>query len=104
MGDLDGVWRVERAGGALPPLAGVRKRIHGARGETRIGALPGVPFDVDGLELRYRQPFRFCVDVLEPDGSGDGFGYRGRATVLGLTIGEFTMRRIDVRERSKANR
>ncbi len=55
MAELDGVWRVERAGGALPPIVGVRKRILGARGET-IAGLMRMPFDVRGFELRYRAP------------------------------------------------
>jgi hypothetical protein len=32
--DLDGVWNVERTGGLLPPLLGVRKSIGGATGRT----------------------------------------------------------------------
>src|SRR5439155_1623698 len=51
--DLDGFWRVERVRGLLPPLYGVRKRIEGDHGETRIGPLPGLPFRVDGLTLKY---------------------------------------------------
>src|SRR5689334_16421233 len=43
MAELDGVWNVERRGGLLPPLAGVRKRIDGSRGETTIGPPPGAP-------------------------------------------------------------
>jgi len=85
---LDGVWRVERVSGFLPPLLGVTKRIEGARGETRVGSLPGVPFTVDGLELRYRAPFQGFVDVLEP--AADGFV--GRTRVYGREIGTFRMR------------
>jgi hypothetical protein len=48
-----------------------------------------MPFDVVGLELRYRGPFRGLVDRLEPDGDG----YRGRATYLGRPLGRFAMRR-----------
>ena len=40
MKDLESDWRVRRRGGLLPPIIGVRKRISGARGETRIGPLP----------------------------------------------------------------
>jgi ferritin-like metal-binding protein YciE len=87
--DLDGVWDVRRTGGALPPLAGVRKRISGARGVTVVVRGPGIPFDVQGHELRYRAPFGFLVDVLEPDGDG----FRGRATAFGRTFGEFELRR-----------
>jgi hypothetical protein len=81
---------VRRVDGLLPPLVGVRKRIHGTRGETTIGSLPGMPFDVVGLELRYRPPFRAFIDVLEPAGDG----YRGRATFLGRQFGRFTLERL----------
>jgi hypothetical protein len=87
--ELDGVWNVERRGGLLPPLLGVEKRIEGARGETMIGSLVGVPFDVDGLSLRYRAPFRGFVDELEPEGDG----FRGRATFRGRPFGRFALRR-----------
>jgi hypothetical protein len=87
VGELDGVWKVERTGGALPPLVGVRKRIRGSRGVTAVGPLPGVPFRVEGLSLRYRRPFSAFVDVLER--SGDG--YRGRATFRGREYGTFRM-------------
>jgi hypothetical protein len=87
--DLDGVWNVKRLSGVLPPLVGVRKRIRGTSGETSIGPLPGVPFDVVGLSLRYRAPFRGFVDELEP--SGDGF--LGRATFRGRVFGRFAMNR-----------
>ena len=90
MAELDGVWNVKRAGGLLPPLAGVRKRIQGTHGETTIGALPGLPFDVVGLELRYRPPFQAFIDVLEPSGGG----YRGRATFRGRLFGRFTLERL----------
>ena len=89
MSDLDGVWNVERRGGLLPPMVGVRKRIHGTRGETRCGPLPGAPFDVVGLSLRYRAPFRGFVDELEPDGEG----FHGRATFRGHEFGRFALTR-----------
>jgi ferritin-like metal-binding protein YciE len=89
MSELDGTWSVRRVSGALPPLVGVRKRISGATGETIVGGGPGMPFDVDGFELRYRAPFAFLVDVLEPDADG----FRGRATAFGRTYGEFELRR-----------
>jgi len=90
VGELDGVWKVRRVSGALPPLAGVRKRIAGARGETVVVGGPGLPFDVHGLELRYRPPLQWLVDVLEPDGPR----FRGRATAFGCTYGRFELRRI----------
>ena len=93
MAELDGVWDVRRLGGALPPLAGVHKRIAGDRGETRVGPLVGFPFTVRGLELHYRFPFSGVVDVLEPDGDG----FRGRATYRGRQLGRFAMRRRSAR-------
>ena len=93
MAGLDGVWEVERTGGALPPLVGCRKRIGGSRGTTGFGRLPGMPFDVRGNELHYRAPFQGFVDVVEPDGPDR---YRGRATYRGRTFGQFAMRRIPV--------
>ena len=92
MDELDGVWRVERVGGALPPLYGCFKRIHGGRGTTDFGRMPAMPFEVRGLELHYRGPFAPLVDKLEPrDGE-----YFGRATLLGREIGQFRMRRFEM--------
>jgi hypothetical protein len=93
MAELDGNWNVRRLGGLLPPLVGVRKHIEGARGETAIGPLPGMPFDVDGLSLRYRAPFRDFVDELVPDGDR----YLGRATFRGRTFGRFALERDSTR-------
>jgi hypothetical protein len=87
--ELDGVWEVRRCGGMLPPLLGVEKRISGTSGETRVGPLPGAPFDVVGRSLRYRGPFRGLVDELEPNGDG----FRGRATLHGREFGTFEMHR-----------
>jgi ferritin-like metal-binding protein YciE len=91
MADLDGTWTVERVSGALPPLAGVRKRIAGSTGETKIGRLIGVPFVVEGLTLRYRRPLDGLVDYLEPDGDG----YAGRTVYQGRELGRFRMRLIE---------
>jgi ferritin-like metal-binding protein YciE len=102
---LDGIWRVERTGGLLPPLYAVRKRIRGARGQTLFGPVP-VQFRVVGgvgsteppesaagtVQLRYRPPFLGLVDVVEPE--GDGFA--GRAMLFGRELGRFRM----IRERS----
>jgi hypothetical protein len=87
--ELDGEWIVERTGGLLPPLLGVRKRIRGDRGVTALGPLPGMPFDVRDRELHYRAPLLGLVDVVEPD--GDGFA--GRALFRGREWGRFRMRR-----------
>jgi hypothetical protein len=81
MAELDGVWKVE-------PLPGVRKRIAGERGETRIGPLPGIPFRVRGRELVY--PGGLLVDRCEPDGEG----FRLEATFLGRVYAHFRLRRI----------
>ncbi|MGN6798881.1 MAG: hypothetical protein ACTHKS_12110 [Gaiellaceae bacterium] len=89
MTELEGTWNVERTGGLLPPLLGVRKHISGSRGETRIGGMAGVAFDVVGNELRYRRPFAGFVDVVEPDSRG----FSGRATFRGRTFGRFALRR-----------
>jgi hypothetical protein len=90
MGELDGVWDVKRVGGLLPPLLAVRKEISGTSGTTRVGPLPGAPFDVVGLALRYRGPFRGFVDELESPGDV----VRGRATFRGREFGKFVMRRV----------
>jgi hypothetical protein len=89
--DLDGTWRVTRVSGLLPPLVGVRKRIVGAGGRTEIGPLPGVPFDVVGLSLRYRAPFGAFVDELTPVTADT---YLGRATFAGRRLGTFRMTRV----------
>jgi ferritin-like metal-binding protein YciE len=91
VGELDGVWAIERVSGALPPLRGCVKRIHGSRGSTEFPNLPGMPFDVHGLELHYRGPFAGLVDKLEPHNGG----YRGHATLLGREFGQFELRRLE---------
>ncbi len=90
MTELDGLWRVRRLSGLLPPMVGVRKRIRGGSGETAVGPLPGVPFDVVGFSLRYRAPFRGFVDELEPGVNG----FLGRATFRGRVFGRFALERI----------
>jgi ferritin-like metal-binding protein YciE len=89
VGELDGVWAVERVSGALPPLHGCVKRISGTRGTTEFPHFPGLPFEVRGRELHY--PSGLFVDRLEPR---DG-GYLGRATLLGRELGQFSLRRLD---------
>ena len=89
MAELDGVWRVERVAGALPPLYGVEKHIAGASGETRVGGVVRFRFDVRGRELHYRFPFNGLVDRLEP---WEG-GFTGRTTLGGREVGRFRMRR-----------
>jgi ferritin-like metal-binding protein YciE len=89
VGELDGVWAVDRISGALPPLAGCVKRINGSRGTTEFPHLPGMPFEVRGRELHY--PTGLLVDKLEPQNGG----YLGRATLLGREFGQFSLRRLD---------
>jgi hypothetical protein len=92
MGELDGIWKVERVSGALPPRLAMRKRICGRRGSTQIGSLPGVPFeirfDVRCAELHYRAPFAGFVDIVEPESEGV---CEGRATFLGREFGRFRL-------------
>ena len=97
MSDLDGVWAVDRVSGALPPLHGCVKRIHGNRGTTEFPHLPGMPFEVRGLELHYRAPFTLLVDRLEPQNGG----YFGRATMLGREFGQFRLRRLNTVDQLK---
>jgi hypothetical protein len=87
--ELDGTWQVRRVSGALPPLHGVTKRIEGARGTTVLPGGAGIPFAVRGRELRYRPPFQWIVDVLEPHGDH----YDGRTLVFGRPIGRFKLSR-----------
>ncbi|MBA2383870.1 MAG: DUF892 family protein [Actinobacteria bacterium] len=87
MTELEGVWNVERTGGLLPPLVGVRKKIRGARGQTVVGRGLSAPFDVVGNELRYRGPLDGFVDVLEPAEDG----WNGRALFRGREYGRFRL-------------
>jgi hypothetical protein len=87
---IDGLWRVDRTGGLLPPLVGVTKRIRDGHGETRLGGMAGARFEVVGDELRYLGPFRSFVDRLRPH--GDGFS--GTATFRGRAFGWFELRRL----------
>jgi hypothetical protein len=89
--ELDGHWKVVRTGGLLPPFLGlVRKEIAGARGKTLVAGI-GVPFDVVGLELLYRGPFRGVVDELESAGPD---AYDGRTWLFGRPVGTFRLDRI----------
>jgi ferritin-like metal-binding protein YciE len=92
MKDLEGDWQVERLDGFLPPMLGIRKRIRGDRGETRIGILPGWPFRVERregrIELVYRPPFSAIVDELWTGAEGS---WLGRSTLSGRELGRFRM-------------
>ena len=89
MSEFDGVWEVRRTGGLLPPLIGVRKEIRGNRGETKLGPLLGIPFDLRDHTLHYRGLLSGFVDELEPDSAG----FRGRATFRGREFGTFVLRK-----------
>jgi hypothetical protein len=89
VGELDGVWKVERRSGLLPPMLGVRKHIEGDRGSTKLGPLPGLRFRVEGSTLRYLGPLSGLVDVLELENGG----YHGRSTFMGKELGTFVMRK-----------
>ncbi len=97
---LEGEWKVERLGGLLPPMIGVRKSIRGAGGATRVGPLPVWPFRGEHregrVELVYRRPFSGLVDEVrrEPGGS-----WLGRTRFLGLELGRFRMTPISEKER-----
>jgi ferritin-like metal-binding protein YciE len=92
--DLEGDWRVRRLGGLLPPMIGVRKRIRGDRGETRIGLLPGWPLRVERREGRvamiYGPPFSALVDEVWAGAHGS---WLGRSTLAGRELGRFRMHR-----------
>jgi len=82
---LDGVWRVEREAGVLPPF-GVTKRIFGESGWTLLAGLPAAHFHVRGTRLEYvGWP---VVDVLTPRGDG---GWDGRGLMLGREFCRFRM-------------
>jgi len=74
-------------------MIGVRKRISGTRGKTLVGPI-GMPFEVRGMELHYRAPFRGFVDVLE---LVDEDTARGRATFRGTEFALFDLERISER-------
>lgn len=94
-GDLAGRWQVERLSGILPPMPGVNKEISDARGRTKLGPLPVLPFRVESHEdciaLVYRPPFSVLVDKLTAD-SGDS--WVGRTTLGGYELGRFRMVRV----------
>jgi hypothetical protein len=100
VGRWDGTWQLHRVSGLLPPLAGVRKRMHDARGETIVGPIRA-PFEVRGDELHYRRPFTGFVDVLEPV---DDRRANGRATFHGREFGRFELRRIGTADEGKSDR
>ena len=82
--EVAGRWRVERVGGLLPP--GLRKRIGGSGGSTRLGPVPLALFRVRGRTLDYRLlPLR---DELTPAGDGT---WLGRGLLLGREFCRFRL-------------
>jgi hypothetical protein len=82
---LDGVWRVEREAGILPPF-GVMKRIFGDSGWTLVGGVPAGHFRVKGNTLEYvGWPVK---DVLTPRDDGS---WSGRGLMLGREFCRFRM-------------
>ncbi len=73
-------------------MVGVHKRIHGDRGTTGVGLLPGWPFrlqrSVGRVALVYHQPFSAFVDEIQAEAGGS---WLGRSTVAGLELGRFRM-------------
>jgi ferritin-like metal-binding protein YciE len=103
MAHLKGEWKVERVGGLLPPMVGIRKRIRSNGGETRIGPLPVWPFRTERKEghvaLVYRRPFSMLVDQLRPEPDGS---WLGRSTLFGLELGKFRMISFDRHEGTRS--
>jgi hypothetical protein len=89
VGELDGRWKVERTGGLLPPMVGVRKHIEGQRAWTLAGPLR-IPLEVRGSELHYRGLLKGLVDVLERDGEA----FSGRTMYRGRELGRFRLSRL----------
>jgi hypothetical protein len=86
--ELDGIWRVEREAGVLPPF-GLSKKIEGGEGWTRALGLPVAPFRVAGRALVYRGwPLR---DELEPRADGS---WTGRGLLLGREFCRFRLVRV----------
>jgi hypothetical protein len=92
MRELEGEWKIERLGGLLPPMIGVRKRIHGARGETRFATLTLWPFRIERrtgfVTLVYSPPFSLLADELWPEADDS---WLGRTVIAGLELGRFRM-------------
>ncbi len=95
MDELEGRWRVERLGGALPPMVAVHKEIHGKRGETRFGYLLALPLRIEEREdypaLVYRRPFSMLVDEVRKQTEDS---WLGKTTLGGRTFGRFRMIRV----------
>ncbi len=89
---LGGRWRVERLGGALPPMWGVSKQIWGTGGVTWFGPLPLMPFRVEswegGVALLYRGPFSMLRDEIRAEADGS---WVGRVRLGGRELGRFRM-------------
>jgi hypothetical protein len=90
MSRLDGVWRVEREAGALPPF-GLSKRIFGPSGWTLVAGVPAAHFTVHRPDERRATldylgwPVR---DELTPREDGS---WAGRGLFLGREFCRFRL-------------
>ena len=100
MSSLDGEWNVRRVSGVLPPLYGVRKRIDGQEGVTLPPLPVPLPFDVVGLELRYRGLLSGLVDTS----SRMVTDWQGIARYRGRELGRFAMTRRRQRSQGLSSR
>lgn len=82
---LDGVWRVEREAGLLPPF-GLTKRIGGRRGTTLFARVPVAWFRVEGSVLVYRGlPVRDVLVRVDDD------TFTGEGRLLGRVFCRFRL-------------
>jgi hypothetical protein len=94
-GRLDGVWRVVRESGALPPF-GVSKRIFGSAGWTLLAGAPAAHFrvrrpDSDRAILDY-----VGLPVRDELVARDATSWEGRGLLLGREFCRFRLERDDV--------
>lgn len=94
-GRIDGVWRVVRESGVLPPF-GVSKRIFGSAGWTLVGGAPAARFRVlrpssDRAVLDY-----VGLPVRDELVARDAVSWEGRGLLLGREFCRFRLERDDV--------
>lgn len=89
MARLDGVWKIEREAGALPPF-GLSKRIFGTSGWTLVGGLPAAYFNVrlHGSDATLDYLAWPVKDELTPREDGS---WSGRGLLLGREFCRFRL-------------